>query len=509
MIISEIINESLADWGNEWVHYSDHPMLTINQNQFHQDPAGIYFFPAKIQPEASMWHDKAYRYTAQLKPGARVLDVSTITDQQINQLVQAAGPHVVEQFNAYIAQYPPDSISKKFHMAWERIRAWFAYEGGKTRQFSSFNAMIRRLGWDAIFDDTGSIHVGEPQQLLVLNPRVLTNVRMDRQSGGSFAGMQRLYQDILAIAQRYGQVEASPIRKPNRESYFADQDKLLMATIRVVNPQNEENYSTISLYIEKNKPGIAVADKRYSNPKGHYAVAAFHIPRGDYDRNYNLQNFEQGLASTFQSIRESAADGDQYFNLNDPWVQETRNPKSRAALAYMSPHDFLSLIPHDFVPEKLENARMLARQGVPFRDVPRLSFLHDGKGNAKVYGHEGRHRSQALAELGVRQIPVILHSVAGGGGHEIRWGSQQEGNFDKVPVMPRVLHSQHGGAPHSIPFPQNVSYPMTETRKLPGPQVAGTGKDFRQKPGVNRSGRQPGHLAGSGKPMKVKPGFVG
>lgn len=47
------------------------------------------------------------------------------------------------------------------------------------------------------------------------------------------------------------------------------------------------------------------------------------------------------------------------------------------------------------------------------------------------------------------------------------------------------------------------------TGHLPGPHVIGSGKDFRQNPGVNRSGKQPGKLMGSGKPMKVKPGFVG
>lgn len=51
---------------------------------------------------------------------------------------------------------------------------------------------------------------------------------------------------------------------------------------------------------------------------------------------------------------------------------------------------------------------------------------------------------------------------------------------------------------------------IIEARKLPGPQVAGSGKDFRQNPGHNTSsGKMPGRVAGSGKPMKVKPGFVG
>ena len=59
--------------------------------------------------------------------------------------------------------------------------------------------------------------------------------------------------------------------------------------------------------------------------------------------------------------------------------------------------------------------------------------------------------------------------------------------------------------------PRQLSMPVYhEAKHLPGPQVAGSGKDFRQNPGVNHSsGKIPGKVAGSGKPMKVKPGFVG
>jgi hypothetical protein len=41
------------------------------------------------------------------------------------------------------------------------------------------------------------------------------------------------------------------------------------------------------------------------------------------------------------------------------------------------------------------------------------------------------------------------------------------------------------------------------------PRLVGTGRDFRAKPGKNKSPKQPGSLAGSGKPMRAKAGFVG
>lgn len=192
-------------------------------------------------------------------------------------------------------------------------------------------------------------------------------------------------------------------------------------------------------------------------------------------------------------------DGDKHFVMTGPQMQEARNPKSRSALVYMSPAEFLSLIPKSFNPEKLENTRQLAQQGVPYRDIPQLNFMHNGNGEATVFDHEGRHRSQALHELGIQQIPVILRSLGNRNGPEIRWGSQ-DNKFDKIPVMPKILHGEDGRA--SIPFPQNVFFPMSETKI---PQTKN-----RQNPGVNRSsGKMPGKVAGSGKALKVKPGFVG
>lgn len=58
-------------------------------------------------------------------------------------------------------------------------------------------------------------------------------------------------------------------------------------------------------------------------------------------------------------------------------------------------------------------------------------------------------------------------------------------------------------------WPLEMANQVTETRRLPGPRVAGSGKDFRQDAGTNRSKKQPGRLMGSGKLMKVRPGFVG
>ena len=41
-----------------WVHYTNHPMLSLNRKGFHQDPQGFYFFPYDHVPRYAMWHEK-------------------------------------------------------------------------------------------------------------------------------------------------------------------------------------------------------------------------------------------------------------------------------------------------------------------------------------------------------------------------------------------------------------------------------------------------------------------
>jgi hypothetical protein len=50
---------------------------------------------------------------------------------------------------------------------------------------------------------------------------------------------------------------------------------------------------------------------------------------------------------------------------------------------------------------------------------------------------------------------------------------------------------------------------INEMGKYPVPGVVGSGKDFRQQAGTNKSPKQPGNLMGGNSVNKVKPGFVG
>ncbi|MDK9790103.1 hypothetical protein [Vibrio sp. D431a] len=136
--------------------------------------------------------------------------------------------------------------------------------------------------------------------------------------------------------------------------------------------------------------------------------------------------------------------------------------KSRETLAYMTPEDFLAVAEKGFDSSKEGVCKGVIESGEGFTSIPFLTFEHDGKGNARVVGHEGRHRAMVLFNEGVSKIPVVLKSAAGGEGMSIRWGSQ-DGGFDALSthgqVLPLRLISEEGDCsiamPDSLIFEQN------------------------------------------------------
>lgn len=150
---------------------------------------------------------------------------------------------------------------------------------------------------------------------------------------------------------------------------------------------------------------------------------------------------------------EADHDGDAYFELND--LRDVHNYKSRETLIYMSPTDFVAMVEPEYSDDKDAGVASLLRKGVKFNSTPMLKFIHNGKGLAKVVGHEGRHRARALRALGVQEIPVVFLSLSGAEGPAIRWGSQ-DNEFDRVPMMPTQLQSEDGQT--TIPFPKSVIF---------------------------------------------------
>ena len=146
-------------------------------------------------------------------------------------------------------------------------------------------------------------------------------------------------------------------------------------------------------------------------------------------------------------------DGDAYFDFNNLNVS---SPKSRETLVYMSPADFLSMAEKGYLDSKTKNVASLVKQGTKFNSIPFLQFEHNGKGLARVIGHEGRHRARALQAIGVKQMPVVLLSSASIEGKAIRWGSQ-DNESDHVDIMPTQLQAEDRRS--VIPMPKSVIFP--------------------------------------------------
>jgi len=185
----------------------------------------------------------------------------------------------------------------------------------------------------------------------------------------------------------------------------------------------------------------------------------------EYRERQGSHDAREVEASKFAPLRRyraeegSARDGDKFFSkkAHDFVAMNSRSEASRWTLCYMSPSEFLRMAkspPPGGSVEKLAGVDECLRKGEQFADIPYLKIENDGGGVAHVIGHEGRHRSIALRELGVRQMPVALLCVEGGAGPTIRWGRVRDAS-----ELPRVLKGQEDHVGYSIPFPESVVFP--------------------------------------------------
>jgi hypothetical protein len=113
--------------------------------------------------------------------------------------------------------------------------------------------------------------------------------------------------------------------------------------------------------------------------------------------------------------------------------------KNRTKLIDIDIDDFLSLAKYGFNAGKQEEADERVRKGTPFTSIPYLTVYAED-GNAKVEGHEGRHRARALQKAGYKTMPVLLWT-------NIRFSEQNDPkNFDYFEAWPKKLQAQEGAS---------------------------------------------------------------
>lgn len=287
MRLAERVADAVSD--SLWVHFTDHPMLSFNHKGFHQDPQGFYFFPYDHVPKAAMWHEKTYKFVVRLKADARVLYWGEVSDEQIEQLLVAT--NAKKQFTASVEHYPLKSRKDLVDRVWEYMR--MAY----MRSVPAAWTKVLLRWFDAIYDDTGSIHSAEPQQLLVLNPRMIQIVDMERQKLPVFAAMQKVMKDVVTLCEPYGQVKTEGPRRPTRRDY-SDYD--LVATVKV--ERSNDNYLWWTIY-HRRAAGFRTrieVSSRFAQPSLNAGFGAtYEITKNSYENHWGLEDVRRALERVF------------------------------------------------------------------------------------------------------------------------------------------------------------------------------------------------------------------
>lgn len=189
-----------------WVHYTKHEDLKFKYDTFHIDPIGIYFFPESFKTEGS-WYTYPYKYIVRIKPDAKILDLAGINTKEktfefLKSLNAIPAPSTdkmqmgnYEDWIYFNKNEPHDR--NWIDWGWEWLTRFFM---GKKAKFTK---ALLDLGYDAIFDDTKSIHIAETQ-LIVLNPKILTDIKRVDQKSTGFKEVKEAYETILKTLSAYG-----------------------------------------------------------------------------------------------------------------------------------------------------------------------------------------------------------------------------------------------------------------------------------------------------------------
>lgn len=169
--------------------------------------------------------------------------------------------------------------------------------------------------------------------------------------------------------------------------------------------------------------------------------------------------------------------------------------KSRDILIEMPIDDFLNLAESlnqtestkKRVSDLVESIKQNGLKEIPFLSIESMGSKTF---NLKVYGHEGRHRSLALKELGYTHMPVLMRATP------IRWSEQGDTNkFDYYSDWPQRILNEEGNSIYPFVIPrsayedfktsgiQSYSFEQQKTKDL---KVTNIIEDLKSMMGVDK-----------------------
>lgn len=280
----KLFSEDLDSWEKEYVHYSDIPYLSFNPRQIHSDPTGIYFFPKNFKP-VSTWKLKPYKFIVNIDDNAKILDFSKVSKEELEKIAEKG------------------NISKEkldIRIIYGRLQEKFAGSRAGVRQgAASFNKFFRDLGYDALFDDKKIIFFNEVQ-LVVLNPKILKNVRMERQKFGIYESFKKAISDLEEMGKKYTSDVKTGIIRKKKNNFNKTTEVYCEITFTL-----DEKYIVLKVYYDENsvKTGEIGVSMMYSNPRLEYGSGSSYSFLNK-QWTYGLHNLDQDFKKIFTGTDE-------------------------------------------------------------------------------------------------------------------------------------------------------------------------------------------------------------
>lgn len=364
-LISEAIEDvrktykSLIDFLEEstddlYVNFSEYPRFENNPYKiqiFHQDPIGIYAFPkdyvVQEQSKNEMFFGMPYITVFKLKENAKILNLSTMTEDQAKKLL--------EKINI---KYDDEYQNIPGHIFYHSIRKYISENLHTIKNKNLiWNKLLKIAGDFDVIKDQGSgiIHSSEPEQIIVLNKNVIENVKKIENPYQTY--VSSFFSNIADVAKEIGrkyfkdyyiQQFKKVIRKESPENLYKD------AAFYVISKNKQLPYS-ISFYyrdgnlnvtlIDPYKNYTKLAEKKYETrgiqikgykPKGGWLDGPS-ILKMDFNKEELLQEIEKNIKIHLnpleQDIEKEATDLLKEINqlLNVP---KTLNVKFKNNIAY-------------------------------------------------------------------------------------------------------------------------------------------------------------------------------
>ena len=266
----------LGDWSNSWIHYTDVNKLGINPKQFHQDPAGIYLFPEDFKTKGTIWKEKKFKIFVTINSNSKILDLSKTTPEDRKK--------ILDELNV---RYAEEKAYDDLDTWWEVLKNHYILQNKK--QPAKWNKEFRSLGYDAIFDDTGSIHTVETQ-MLVLNPKILKVEKVETQNikRGQFSRLKEMQQSLSKILKEYGDVKEEPVKR--YKDYIGKETRIKARVLFTIGDKNieweiEEDTANSFMYIRITNTNIDELKDSWRSPK------AFTKTSIEYNDNRELTKF--------------------------------------------------------------------------------------------------------------------------------------------------------------------------------------------------------------------------